>query len=306
MNKISLIIPTKNRTQDVMRCLKSISIQTILPNEIIIVDSSNTDELKSKLNTFTLNIRYIRSEPGLTHQRNIGIKNSSGDIIIFLDDDVIIDKDYIKEIIYVFNHYPPEMIGGVTGEILNKEREKGLIQKFRELISKVFAILFFLLRYGNGRFQLSGFPTIIRSGSISRITNVEFLYGCNMAFRKKIINRFKFDENLLGHGWGEDDDIAYRISRKYQNIYTPFAKLMLNGSSPSTGGNNYNITKKMIEYHYYLFKKNLPRDFTHQFAFWWSVIGLFLQEFIRFIKKPGSNNGRLKGLISGIQKILTN
>ena len=52
MDKISVIIPTKDRTEDVIRCLKSISIQTVLPDEVVIVDSSDTEELKPALNPF--------------------------------------------------------------------------------------------------------------------------------------------------------------------------------------------------------------------------------------------------------------
>jgi len=302
MNRISVIISTKNRTQDVIRCLESISIQTALPDEIIVVDSSDTEELKGELSAFhPLNIKYIRSKPGLTLQRNIGIKTSSGDIIIFLDDDVTLDKDYIKEIMYVFDSCPARLIGGVTGEIAKEEKEEKLIQKFRRFINETFVTLFFLVRYGDGKFQLSGFPTVIKSGSANKITNVEFLYGCNMTFRREVISMFKFDENLSGYSWGEDDDIAYRVSRKYQNIYTPFAKVVLNNVSPSTGGSKYAVMKMGIENHYYLFKKNSPQDFKHRMAFWWSVAGLFLREAITMVIKQDSRG--LRGLVRGYRTL---
>jgi len=303
MNGISVIIPTKNRTQDVIRCLGSISSQTILPDEIIIVDSSDTEELKSELNAFyALHIKYIHSKPGLTLQRNIGIRISSGDGIVFLDDDVTLDKNYIKEIMYVFDSYPARLIGGVTGEIVSEEREETLIQRFGRFGSETFAVIFFLPRYGDGRFQLSGFPTMIKNGSVDKITNVEFLYGCNMAFKREVISRFKFDENLHAYSWGEDDDIAYRVSRKYQNICTPFARLVLNDFSPSTGGSKYAVMKMTIENHYYLFKKNFPQDLKHKVAFHWSVVGLFIREAIMMVIKQDTN--RLRGLVSGIQKII--
>jgi len=303
MNATSVIISTKNRAQDVIRCLGSISIQTILPDEIIIVDSSDTVGLKSKLSAFrALNIKYVHSKPGLTLQRNVGIKASSGDVIIFLDDDVTLDKDYIKEIMYVFDNCPAQPIGGVTGQIVNEEREGKLIQRFLRFGSETFAALFFLFRYGDGKFQLSGFPAAIKSGSVNRITNAEFLYGCNMAFGREVISTFKFDENLHGYSWGEDDDIAYRVSRKHQNIYTPFARIVLNDLSPSTRGGRYAAMKMTIENHYYLFKKNLPQDFKHIVAFYWSVVGLFVREAIIMVIKQDDNG--LRGLVSGMQKII--
>ncbi len=303
MDRVSVIISTKNRTQDVIRCLGSISIQTMLPDEIVIVDSSDTEQLKEELGAFhVLNIKYIHSKPGLTLQRNMGKKDSSGDLLIFLDDDVTLDKDYIKEIMHVFESCRVRPIGGVTGEIVNAGKDKTMVQEFYGFVDEIFAALFFLVRSGDGRFQLSGFPTILRGGSKDKIKKVEFLYGCNMAFKREVINRFEFDENLCGYGWGEDDDVAYRVSREYQNIYTPFARIVLNNVSPSTGGSKYAVMKMAMENHHYLFKKNFPQDFKHGTAFWWSVVGLFMKEMIIMVIKQDS--GGLRGLVSGAWKIV--
>ena len=298
--KISVIIPTKNRAQDVIKCLKSISIQTMLPDEIIIVDSSDTKNLKSLLDPFeNFSIKYIHDiEASLTRAENIGIENSIGDIIIILDDDVILDKNHIKEIMRVFNNYPAEKIGGVTGNVVSNQ-PKNLIKKIFSFGGQIFATMFFLLRYGNGKFQLSGMPTTIRN--TDKITECEFLFGSDMAFRKEVISEFKFDENFHGYSWGEDDDIAYRVSRKYQNFYTPFAKFVHTGS-PSARSNKYAEMKMGIENHYYLFRKNLPQDFKHKFAFWWSVVGLFVRETIMGVmKRDGSG---VRGLVSGFVNII--
>ena len=298
--KISVIIPTKNRTQDVIRCLNSIKIQTMLPDEVVIVDSSDTEELKSKLNIFNdLSIKYIHDiEASLTRAENIGIEDSIGDIIIILDDDVILEKNHIEEIIRVFDIYPAEKIGGVTGNVMSNQ-PKSLIKRFFSFGMHVFATMFFLLRYGNGKFQLSGMPTTIRNAD--KITECEFLFGCDMAFRKDVIAEFKFDENFHGYSWGEDDDIAYRVSRKYQNLYTPFAKFV-HANSPSMGGNKYAEMKMGIENHYYLFRKNLPQNLKHKFAFWWSVVGLFVNEAIMGGMKRDSRG--VRGLASGMKEIL--
>ena len=298
--KLSVIIPTKNRTEDVIRCLESIKVQTTLPDEVVIVDSSDTEELKSALDSFNdLNIKYIHDiEASLTRAENIGIENSIGDIIIILDDDVILEKTHIKEIMRVFDNYPAEKIGGVTGNVISNQ-PKSLIKRFFRFGTQVFSTMFFITRYGNGKFQLSGMPTTIRNAD--KITECEFLFGCDMAFRKDVISEIKFDENFHGYSWGEDDDIAYRVSRKYQNFYTPFAKFVHTGS-PSARSNKYAEMKMGIENHYYLFRKNLPQDFKHKFAFWWSVVGLFVRETIMGVmKRDGSG---VRGLVSGFVNII--
>ena len=309
MDSISIIIPTKDRIQDIARCLESILIQTILPDEVIIVDSSDTEELKSTFNSFdNLNIGYVHIEVDKKFKgsqqiaMNVGLDNSDGDILIFLDDDVILDKNYIENIVRVFENDAEGKIGGVTGEVVVEENSP--IKRFLILFYQAIPLIFFLTRHGDGRFQASGFPTIIKSGSVNELTNVEFLYGCNMAFRKNVIAEFRFDENLNIHGccFGDDDDTAYRISRKYQNIYTPFAKAVHNMSP--VRANKYVKNRLMVMNHYYLFKKNLPQDFTHKFAFWWSVMGLFVKETIMGVMKRNSSG--VRGLVSGARVVVRN
>lgn len=299
--KISVIIPTKNRFQDIIKCIESIEVQTLLPNEIVIVDSTDTPELKSKLDELLRNkitFKYIHALLSLTQARNVGIKESTGDIIIFLDDDVILDRDYTKEIMHVFNNDSEKKVGGVTGNIRDNTEIKN--RSFKHLIGSsvmhILARIFFLFKYGDGKFQPSGWPTFARS---AKITNVECLSGANMTFRKEIFNELKFDEKLRGYSFMEDDDIAYRVSRKYQNIYTPFAKLDHNVSTAARD-KKYARMKMTIENHYYLFKKNFPQGFKHKFAFWWSVVGLFAMTMVN------RNKEGMKGLMSGILNIKRN
>ncbi len=309
MNKISVVIPSKDRTQDIVRCLESISIQTMSSDEVVIVDSSYTEELKSALDSFeNLNIKYFHIEVDKKFKgsqqiaMNVGLDNSNGDILIFLDDDVILDKFYIENIVYVFENDSEGKIGGVTGELVVEKKPISPIKGFLIRCYNVIPSIFFLQRHGDGRFQASGFPTSIKSGSVDKLTNVEFLYGCNMAFRKDVIAKFRFDENLNIYGccFGDDDDTAYRISREYQNIYTPFAKVVHNMSP--VRANKFKKNSLMIRNHYYLFKKNLPQDLKHKFAFWWSVVGLFVREGLMGVMKQNSSG--VKGLVEGMSGVV--
>ena len=58
--QVSVVIPTYNRAKDLDACLSSISAQTILPKEIIIVDDSETDEIKNLINNYPANSQYFR------------------------------------------------------------------------------------------------------------------------------------------------------------------------------------------------------------------------------------------------------
>lgn len=296
--KISIVISTKNRFQDIIDCIGSITTQTLLPDEIVIIDSSDTAELKSKLesNNNKITIRYFFTKIGLTRARNLGAENSTGDIIIFLDDDVILNNKYIQEIINIFYNDLDSKVGGVTGNILMddiKIQNRSFRQSIGSIIMRILLAMFFLPKYRDGMFQPSGWPTFINS---DKITKIEILSGANMAFRREVFNEFKSDENLHGYSYMEDADIAYRVSRKYQNIYTPFAKLIHNVSTASRDKEHTRI-KMVMENTYYVFKKNFPQTLKHKFAYRWSVVGLFVRLVL------DRNKEGLKGLIDGIISI---
>jgi len=118
--KVSAIIPTKNRTDDLKECLDTLLMQTLLPDEVIIVDNSTNDEteqyIKDWKNSAGFKLIYIKQiEGGTAVLRNIGIDNSIGDIIFLLDDDIVLDKEYIAIIMDIFTGDTAKEIGGITG-----------------------------------------------------------------------------------------------------------------------------------------------------------------------------------------------
>lgn len=304
--RISVIIPTKDRPEDASKCLDSILIQTLLPDEIIIVDGSSTNEFDSNIITRAnekIKTIYLHTTAGLTHQKNAGVRASSGDILFFLDDDVVLEKDFIKEILNVFAQDPNEKVAGVCGDIITPKEQNGwsarhmLIEAIQTL-NKSIATIFLLSKNGNGKFRASGFPTDVYGAK--EIKNVEFLPGGLTAYRRKIFAEFEFDENLSGYCYMEDDDFSYRVSRRYKNVFTPYAKLFHN-VSPVARADTAAREKMLIENSYYLFKKNIPQTLKHKFAFYWAITGLCLSAIL--ITITGRNMGLLKGFIAGLASI---
>lgn len=87
---ISVIIPTYNRAKTIEYCIKSILEQTLLPNEIIIVDDTSTDNTESIVESLNNNlIRFIKLDKnsGAQVARNIGITKAKSKWIAFLDSD---------------------------------------------------------------------------------------------------------------------------------------------------------------------------------------------------------------------------
>jgi GT2 family glycosyltransferase len=293
--KISVVIPTKNRAQELIECIKSVIAQSLPPDELIIVDASDTEEpyLRIREEFHQEEFKYIHAKLNTTsadHQRNIGVRNSSGDIIFFLDDDVVLDKDFIKEIVKVFEKDVEKKIGGVMGNIVNTPRPK----KFKTLLLYSVRRIFLLPVSGTGRFRSSGCPTFAHGGK--EIKNVEFLSGGLTAYRKEVFKDLKFDEDFPNAMFTDDEDFSYRVSRKYQNVYTPYARVTHN-PSPIGRVNHRTRARMTIEARYYMLMKNFPRTLKYTLAFWWSVIGYFIQAIMTMDRQ------NIRGVISGITNI---
>ncbi len=147
-DNISIILPTINRSKTLNNTLKSISNQNYYVNDIIIVDQSSDDKtyklylnFKQIFNKKNINISYYHiTDKSASKARNYGISKSVGDIIFFIDDDVILDKTYIKEImeLYKRNSYAV----GIQGIIYDFKNGYGILNQKEKLYNIIKKFLF--------------------------------------------------------------------------------------------------------------------------------------------------------------------
>lgn len=102
--KISVVIPTRDRKSILAACLKALFRQTFPKElyEIIVVDDGSRDGIRELLEPLMVkapcHVRYFRQERrGPAAARNTGISNACGEIVLFMGDDIIADKDLLKE-----------------------------------------------------------------------------------------------------------------------------------------------------------------------------------------------------------------
>jgi len=96
--KISVVVVTYNRQKDCNETVQSLLNQTILPDEIIIVDNGPTTpfKLEKKANKVKIKVVRLKESVPLGMARHIGVKLSNGDIICFLDDDAIAAPRWVE------------------------------------------------------------------------------------------------------------------------------------------------------------------------------------------------------------------
>lgn len=117
----SLIIASKNEEKDIHLSIESAINQTYQNKEIIVVDDSS-DNTKKVVNSYVKEgVRLINgNNHGCCEARNLGIKNSKGDIIVFLTADTILDKNYLRDISLIYHSEDPDMLT-VNAVVSNQE-----------------------------------------------------------------------------------------------------------------------------------------------------------------------------------------
>lgn len=197
---VSVIIATKDRAAPLEGALWTLLDQTVAPDEIVIVDQSGTDDTKSLIGSICLesgervrgslpHLVYI-SEPALSGAgaaRNVGIESSACAILVFLDDDVVLEKDFLEALLAIYRQHPS--VGGVSGIVTNYERPS-----FRHrLLEEFFCI---------GPFHDERLPIYWSANQLqgSDPIPIRKVSGCVMSVRRSALGAERFDANYRGAG----------------------------------------------------------------------------------------------------------
>ncbi len=226
----SVVIATHNRAGELVRCLESLNKQILSPNEIIIAHTGfhdGTRELIQALSndpSFRIKIEYLDcGERGASRQRNLGAQICLGDFIVFVDDDVICEEYFTKELIDVFLKDQDDRIAGVSGTIIN--------QSYVELsqLNKFFLDFSLSPRERSCSYagRLVG-PAVnfLPLDKPNTIQEVEWLPSGCCAYRRNIFNDYKFNELFKGYSFMEDVELSARLNKKYLLLNTTKARCL--------------------------------------------------------------------------------
>jgi glycosyltransferase involved in cell wall biosynthesis len=113
----SVVVVTKDRPELLDRLLESLTRQSLTPDEVLVVDNNSTASYAEVLqkHQHRLPLRcVVETTPGIAAARNRGIRESTGEIILFTDDDCVADPSWVENIVKPF--YRDPHIGAVGGE----------------------------------------------------------------------------------------------------------------------------------------------------------------------------------------------
>jgi glycosyltransferase involved in cell wall biosynthesis len=153
--KVSIIIPYYNRENTIIRALDSIKDQTFSDYEVILINDGSTDRSYVLVEEFIKNNNNIKinhitqKNSGPSKARNVGISNSRGKYIAFLDSDDSWEKDKLKiQVDFMERHENVSILGteytiSLSKDNIIKSKETGEYEKaaFKKMLFKNFFCL---------------------------------------------------------------------------------------------------------------------------------------------------------------------
>ena len=202
----SVVVCTCNRAEKLRNLLDSFERMRAPDGaqwELIVVDNNSTDGTARLLTDYaaktTLPLRHsFEPQPGLSVAHNHAIELAKGEIIIFTDDDCRVPEDWLTAIVREFASDPELGVLGGRVELFNPADRAITIRTSRE------------------RVELTGDNRAM-----------DFLIGCNLAFRRALIDRVGGFDTRFGVGGStvpscDDMDFVYRLVReRVRIVYSP-------------------------------------------------------------------------------------
>ncbi|MFH0956330.1 MAG: glycosyltransferase [Candidatus Aenigmatarchaeota archaeon] len=205
--KVSIILPTYNRKgllEGTIRSLSGLDYPRRM-YEIVVVDDGSTDgtgdAVKRLMKELPIRIQYHRQENArLSAARNRAIKNSKGDIIVSIDDDMLFERGWLSALIKPLED--PQV--GVSGGPAIAPKTQPFFERCADYCLTSFM--------GTGGIR----------GTTRRRMGKYYPRGGNMAIRKGVLDEIGlFDTKMIP---GEDVDLDYRIERAgYRMVFVPEA-----------------------------------------------------------------------------------
>ena len=215
-SKTSLIIPTKNRSDEIIKLFSKLIFFSIDFNEIIVVDSSNIDHSKKvQIECEKNNVKYYHTKASTSYQRNFGLtKIKYNDYVMFMDDDVVLLEDTFKKMDECIDKYGEDSDIGGFGFNQTEDIKFSFFDKLKKTG---------LIRY------LDIYPSapgkIAKSGWHSKILNLkkdvlaDWVFTTICIYKRNDIKNFEFDESFGEYSYLEDLDFSLNLMQENKKIY---------------------------------------------------------------------------------------
>ena len=226
----SIIVCTYNRADSLKDTLQALRQQVVSPDirwEVLIVDNNSNDHTSALVEQEQLSwsrLRYAHEkQQGLSHARNLGINCATGKVLLFTDDDVLPEPDWLQTTLEGLDKYQADACGGYIAPIWESTPPPWLTERFYGFLAV--------------RTERSDDYTIEKPAQAP--------FGANMAVKKSVFDKVgAFDTNRGRKGKvlasGEDGELFERI------LAAKLKAVFLGSSRVHHKVESFRLTKKYI------------------------------------------------------------
>ena len=245
---VSIIIPTKNNVKILKRCVESIKKYTSYTNfEIIIVDNNSTElGVKSYYKSLSCTILYYKDLFNFSKMNNYAAKHAKGDLLLFLNDDTkVLEPDWLQEMIGICTQNDVGAVGTKLVYFNDTIQHAGIV----------------ILDTGAGfhPFQNTQEDSNKYFNLINAMRDCSAVTGACLMTKKEIFTKINGFDDIFDLYYGDADLCLRIIDSGYHVVYTPFTKLLHEGSHSikSSLSSNYVETTAhfAVENHFQFVKK---------------------------------------------------
>ena len=282
------------RPEPLLKLLQSVQSQTLYPDEILIVDGSYNDATEIVLNGNPfqyLNYFKVRdADRGLTKQRNFGIAKVGREveIVCFLDDDIVLEKDYFEQLLKTYAVFPEAL--AVGGFIKEQKQWEFVGDNYKPTITEFYydgwkqkegSRFVFRKKFGLDSDCPPGYSSLYSHGRsvgflppTGKTYEVEMLMGGVSSFKKTVFETIQFSTYFEGYGLYEDADFTLRVA-KLGKLYLNTAAKLNHYHDASGRPNQYKYGKMVVRNGWYVWRvKNPNPEWKDQFK--WHAITIVL------------------------------
>jgi len=129
---ISVVVPAYNNTGELSQCLSALRTAASADTEVIVVDDASSEDVSSTAAHLGARVLRLAQNGGPAAARNHGARHARGQILFFVDSDVVVPNDAIERIRTILDCHPE--IAAVFGSYDSRPAAPGLVSQYRNLL----------------------------------------------------------------------------------------------------------------------------------------------------------------------------
>ncbi|HQL74046.1 MAG: Mannosylfructose-phosphate synthase [Planctomycetes bacterium ADurb.Bin126] len=268
---VSVILVTHDRPASLSRAVRSVLAQSRPAAQVVIVNDGDHEvspDLLDEIERSPSALRTVHQDrPCLPAARNAGLAAAEADVLLLLDDDHELPRDYLARLAGLYEADPEGAVDAISGLVV----EPGRARPSR---------LWRTMMRAAGHLRWRPRRCVARSRPLpealqGRLVATRYLTGGATSMRRAMARSIGYDEGLGGYALGEDREFSYRATRRFA-IYQAPGLLMVHHGEPSQRPDDRTYGRMIVRNYLRLASRAIEEGCGKWVAVGWNLAGLAL------------------------------